>query len=147
MALKSALEDFDNGTLGAIPEVLGKLLYLAEVHDGRGSYSHWGMSRVHGAEAARRAMRIAHVTILTRVLRTPLRELMEDLNRAAATRALTALEFLSWLDAKARNALPMGSPAGTEKHFMAALHALSALAEYQARANQPDGSPPLPPDQ
>jgi len=147
VALKSAFEDFDECTLGAIPEVLGKLRYLAEVHDGRGNYSHWGISRVHGAEAARRAMRIAHVTILTRVLRTPLRELMEDLNRAAARQAVTALEFLSWLEAKARNALPMGSPAGAEKHFMAVLHALSALAENQARANQPDGSPPLPPDQ
>jgi hypothetical protein len=147
VALKSAIEDFDTCTLGAIPDLLGKLHYLADLHDGRGNYAHWGMGRVFGKEAARRAMRISHTTVMTRLLRTPLRELREDLNHSAATQGTTATEFLASLETRARNALPVGSPLGAEKHFMAVLHALSALAEAQAHASHPGASPLLLPDQ
>ena len=146
MALKSAIEDFDTGTLGAIPNLLGKLHYLAELHDGRGNYSHWGMGRVFGKDVARRAMRTSHATVMTCILRTPLRELTEDLNHSATTQGTHPLEFLSLLQTRMQNALPAGTPAGAERHFMAVLHALSALVGAQAYANHPGASPPLPPD-
>jgi hypothetical protein len=146
MALKSALEDFDTCTLGAIPPLLGKLHYLAELHDGRGNYSHWGMSRVFGKDVARRALRTSHAMVMNRVLRTPLRELTEDLNHSASKHGTTPVEFLSSLETRARNALPAGFPAGAERHFMAVLHTLSALVEGQAHASHPGAWPPLPPD-
>lgn len=144
MALKSALEDFEGTTLSAIPGLLGKLHYVARLHDGEGSYSHWGMRRVHGEEAARRAIRTSHATILTQILRTPLRVLAEDLRSSAARLHLTAREFLSSLEKLATQVLPERAGA-SEKHLTAVLHALSALTQNQVRAIRQDAWPLPPP--
>lgn len=145
MGLKSALEDFEGTSLGAISGLLGKLHYFAELHDGRGRYSHWGMGRVHGEEAARRAMSTSHAAVLTRVLRTPLRVLAEDLSGSASSAQVTAQAFLLSLEKLTPQALPSRPVAASQKHFTAVLHALSALVESQARASRPDASPPPPP--
>jgi hypothetical protein len=161
VALKSALEDFEGTTLAAISGLLGKLYYLAGLHDGYGKYSHWGMGRVHGEEAARRAIRTSHAAVLAQVLRTPLRELDEDLRRSASSAQISAREFLQSLNKLAPQALPSPqraktgtaadgperSLAASEKHFRAVLHALFALLANRAPASRPDASPPLPPDQ
>ena len=161
MAFKSAVEDFEGTTLAAIPGLLGRLHYLAGLHDGHGNYSHWGMGRVHGEEVARRAIRTSHAAVLAQVLRTPLRELDEDLRRSAVSEQVTAREFLMSLRKLAPQALPLPQRAKTgtaangtersavasEKHFRAVLHALSALLASPARASRPDASPPLPPAQ
>lgn len=145
MALRSALEDFESTSLGAIPGLLGKLHYIAELHDGRGSYCHWGMGRVHGEEAARRAIRTSHAAVFTRVLRTPLRVLAEDLSGSASSAQVTALEFLSSLEKLTPQVLPARPVAAAQKHLTAVLHVLWALVESQARASHQDASPPLPP--
>jgi hypothetical protein len=141
--LQSALEDFERTTLGAIPGLLRKLRYIAELHDGHGSYSHWGMGRVHGEAAARRAIRSSHAAVLTTVLRTPLRVLAEDLSCAAESGDFTALAFLSSLETMSDRILPDRTLTATEKHLKAVLHALSALLQNQARATRPEASPPL----
>lgn len=138
MALRSALEDFEGTSLGAVPGLLGKLYYMAELHDGRGKYLHWGMRRVHGEEGARRAMRTSHAAILTRVLRTPLRVLAEDLSNSASSAQVPALEFLSSLEKLMPQALPTGVVAASQSHLTAVLHALAALAESQGRASRQD---------
>jgi hypothetical protein len=143
--LRSALEDFEGTSLGAIPGLLGKLHYFAELHDGRGRYSHWGMGRVYGEEAARRAMRTSHAAVLTRILRTPLRVLAEDLSSSASNAQITAFAFLASLGKLTPQALPAGAVAASHSHLMAVLHALSALVESQARASPQDASPPRPP--
>ena len=146
VALKSALEDFEACTLGALPRLLGKVHYLAELHDGRGNYDHWGMGRVYGEDAARRAMRTAHGAVMARFLRTPLRELAEDLAGSASALDVSTLDLVIALEREVKRAMPAGSPSGSEKHFMAVLHALAALAENRGRANHPGASQPLRPD-
>lgn len=145
MTLRSALEDFESTSLGAVPGLLGKLHYVAQLHDGRGGYSHWGMGRVHGQEAARRAIRTSHAALLMRVLRTPLRVLAEDLGCSASSLRLTPLEFLPSLEKLTAQALPGRPMAAEQKHLTAVLHALSALAENPALASRPGASPPQPP--
>src|SRR5712691_4298022 len=44
MRLKSALEDFEANTLGAVPGLLGRLSYVGRLHDGKGTYDHWGLA-------------------------------------------------------------------------------------------------------
>jgi len=144
VARKSALEDFESTTLGAIPGLLARLHYIASLHDGHGSYSHWGMGKVHGKEAARRAIRTAHAAILTQVLRTSLRVLDEDLRRSASSGQVTTLEFLGSLKKLAPQALP-DRAAASAKHLTTVLHALSALLENPARASHPDAWPLPPP--
>jgi hypothetical protein len=145
VALKSALEDFETTTLGAIPGLLAKLHYIAALHDGHGSYAHWGMGRVHGEEAARRAIRTAHAAVLTQVLRTSLRVLDEDLRRSASSGQVAAMEFLGSLKKLAPQALPNRAAPASEKHLRAVLHALSALLRSPERASHLDASPPPPP--
>jgi hypothetical protein len=145
VALKSALEDFEETTLAAVPGLLGKLHYIAGLHDSRGGYSHWGMGRVHGEEAARRAIRIAHSAVLSQVLRTSLRVLDQDLRRSVSREQITERELLVSLENQARQALPDGSVAASEKHLRAVLHALSALLKNPSPATHPDASPLLPP--
>lgn len=147
MALKSAIEDFESTTLGAIPGLLGKLHYLGGLHDGRGHYAHWGMGRTHGKEAARRAIRASHAAVLTQVLRTPLRELDEDLRRSASGRQVTIPAFLASLKTLEGRALPERSTPAAGKHLTAVLDALSALPERPERANRLDASPPQLPAQ
>jgi hypothetical protein len=145
VALRSALEDFESTSLGAVPGLLGKLHYLAELHDGRGRYSHWGMARVYGEEAARRAIRASHTAVLAQVLRAPLRVLDEDLKGSASSAQTTTAEFLISLKQLAAQVLPERSVEVSEKHLMAVLHALSVLVANPGRANHPDASrPPLP---
>ena len=145
MALRSALEDFENTTLGAIPGLLAKLHYIAGLHDGHGNYVHWGMGRTHGEEAARRAIRTSHADVLTQVLRTPLQVLYNDLRRSATAGQITAQELLVSLWERAPRALPERAGAPSEKHFTTVLRALSALLKNQAHASLPDAlQPPLP---
>ncbi len=138
MMLKSALEDFEATTLGAIPGLLAKLSYIAGLHDGRGNYAHWGMGRTYGEEAARRAIRAAHVALLSQILRSPLRELDQDVQRSASGRQLTAGMFLVSLKGRLKQALPERSIPAVEKHLNAALDALLALLLPPARASRPD---------
>lgn len=145
MPLRSAQDDFEAHTLSAIPGSLAKLHYVAGLHDGQGGYSHWGMGRVHGADAARRAIRAAHATMVTRVLRTPLKDLAEDLACSAAAVNVSCEEFLLLLETQERRVLPHSSFLASQKHFKAVLHALSALLRNQALANRPGASRLLPP--
>ena len=147
MSLRSAQDDFEVRSLGAIRGSLAKLRYIAELHDGRGGYSHWGMGRVHGVDAARRAIRAAHATVLTTVLRTPLSDLAKDLSSSAAAASLSSEEFLKLLEQQTPRILPHPSVLASQKHLRVVLHALAALLQGQPHANRPGASRPLPPVQ
>jgi hypothetical protein len=138
VARKSALEDFESTTLGAIPGLLAKLHYIAALHDGHGSYAHWGMGKTHGQEAARRAIRAAHTAVLTQVLRSSLRVLDQDLRRSAASGQIGEREFLVSLKKLAPQAVPDRSVAASGKHLTTVLQALSALLENPAQASHQD---------
>lgn len=144
MALRSALEDFEGTTLAAIPGLLGKLHYLARLHDGCGNYLHWGMGRTYGEEAAGRAIRASHGAVLTQVLRTPLRRLAEDLSLSASGGQVTARDLLLSLEKLLPQALPDRSLVATQKHLTTVLHALSSLLQNPELATPPDASPPPP---
>ena len=66
MRLKSAIEDFEANTLEAVSGSLGRLSYVGSLHDGEGGYEHWGLAKVHGREAARRAIGHSHRALCRR---------------------------------------------------------------------------------
>jgi hypothetical protein len=145
VVLTSAFEDFEGRTLSAVPGLLGKLRYVAHLCDSSGAYSHWGLEKIHGGDAAGKAMRSSQRTLLTRILRTPLRDLADDLQRSATGAEMKDLDFLSTLERPVRNDLPVQNFRASEKHFMSVLHTLSALAQNRVPANPQDVSPLLPP--
>jgi len=137
MRLKSAIEDFEANTLGAVPGSLGRLSYVGRLHDGNGTYEHWGLAKVYGSDAAQRAMRLSHRALLSEVLKRPLAALLNDVEVSCSTEHLTAGEFLAALN----DSPPKPLSPSARAHLRSVLSALSALTESRIRANPPDASP------
>lgn len=136
MALLSALDDLLSRTLAAIPGMLARLEYLSSLKiDGR--YGHWGLSRVHGERAARRALVDAHKMLVGEVLQTPLELLVEDSEAAYAAEGREAPTYLEELAHRESSLLPEeAAKSATTRHFNSVLSALSALTKAQRRATR-----------
>ncbi|SRR5258706_1181060 len=134
MRLRSVLEDFEANTLAAVPGLLGKLSYLAALHDGNGAYDHWGLDKVYGPDATRAAINTSHRTLLSKILRTPLPVLLDDVKNSSANHQVGAREFLSSLSSP--HSLPKSPPPAAQVHFKSVLHALLALAESRYTASR-----------
>ena len=85
MTLKSALQDLRETTLAAVAGLLAKLAYLGSLRRQEGGYKHWGLSLMYGDESSDRALKTAHTEVLSKVLRTPISELEEDLRESSQT--------------------------------------------------------------
>ncbi len=137
MRLKSALEDFEINTLGAVPGLLGRFSYVGRLGDGHGRYNHWGLARVYGDDAAQGAIRASHRALLSEVLKKPLALLLRDVAASCAKEPLTETEFLASLTQSPPKPL---SPAALA-HLRSVLNALSALLESQDNASLRGASP------
>jgi len=143
MRLKSALEDFEANTLGAVPGLLGRLSYVGRLHNGDGMYEHWGLAKVYGHDAAQGAIRASHRVLLSEVLKKPLAVLVKDLLASCSNEHLTGGEFLASLTHSPPKPL---SPAA-RAHLRSVLSALSALAESRNNASLRGASQSRPPAQ
>jgi hypothetical protein len=143
MRLKSALEDFEANTLTAVPGLLGRLSYVGRLHDGNGTYDHWGLAKVYGDDAAQCAIRASHRVLLSEVLKKPLAVLLKDVPASCSNEQLTEREFLATLAQSSPKPL---SPAA-RAHLGSVLSALSALVESRNNANLRGASQPPQPAQ
>jgi len=114
------------------------------LHSGGGVYSHWGLEKVYGNGPAEKAIRTSHGALVSGILRTPLKDLADDLKWSAAGAQIAELELLSGLEPSLGNELPGQRLRVSEKHFRSVLHSLSALVQNRAPATPRDVSP-LPP--
>ncbi len=138
MRLRSAHEDFEANTLGAVSGSLGRLSYVGRLHDGNGTYEHWGLTKVYGNDAAQRAMRLSHRALLSEVLKKPLAVLLRDMQASSSNQHLTEEEFLSAL----ADSQPKPLSPSARAHLRSVLSALSALTESPIRANPRGASQP-----
>lgn len=145
MAFLSALQDVQKTTLKAIAGSLRKLEYLAQLRDGTGGYSHWGLTRVHGKERADVALAESHRCELSHVLRTPLQSLEADAEESSREAGVSEGQYLERLSARLPRLLPPDPGAGSSRHFSSVLQALSCLRRAQWRANHRASSPTPPP--
>jgi hypothetical protein len=137
MTLKSALQDVKETTLSAISGLLAKLAYLASLRQAKGRYEHWGMESVYGAESTERALKAAHSEVVSRVLRTPLEQLSEDLEQSSSSSGVTEGAYVDEMRGHIEELLPDGrqnAPATT--HLSSVLLALSSLARNRGRATR-----------
>jgi hypothetical protein len=138
MTLKSALQDVKETTLAAIAGLLGKLSYLGSLkRRGQGRYDHWGMESVHGPDSAERALKAAHVEVVAGVLRTPLKELLEDLEESSRGSGIAPQDYAEGMRGRLEDLLPAGrqdSPVST--HLNSVLLALSSLERNRGRATR-----------
>ncbi len=138
MALISAQQDLRDTSLKAVSGGLNRLQYLADLRDkGSNSYSHWGLSRVYGAEAASQALAQEHGQLLAKLLAAPLAGLIEDLEGCGHAVGLDPAAFLERLRARhPASLLPPNPAAGSELHLNSVLAALSALLDSPACATR-----------
>jgi hypothetical protein len=129
MSLKSAAEDVQARTLRAVSGLLGKLEYLAGLRQGDGSYTHWGLSRVHGDEATQRALGEAHRGVVSSILRTPLRKLLQDLNDSGRETTREPADLLKKLSDASSQVVPPQPGAGASRHLSSVLRALANLTK------------------
>lgn len=132
MALYSAQQDLRDTTLKAISGGLNKLQYLVDLRDTESSYSHWGLARTHGEEAASRALAEEHRQLISTLLATPVRILLEDVQRCSRAAGVAPLMYLERLCARRTTLLlPPEPSAGSERHLNSVLRALSELVKAQ----------------
>jgi hypothetical protein len=129
MTLKSAMQDLQDRTLRAVSGLLGKLDYLASLRRPDGEYSHWGLERVHGEAATQRAFKEAHRGVVSKILRTPLRNLLRDVDESSGRQDVGPADFLKGLQEHSAHEPPTDSGAGTERHLSSVLHALLSLVK------------------
>jgi hypothetical protein len=139
MALFSAFDDLFARTLSVLPGILAKLDYISGLrHPDTGIYSHWGLSRVYGDNAAQKAIAEAHGLLISQILETPLRKLMEDAGSCCEGDSTQRALFLEDLIQRSPVLLPEQVGGGSSRHFNSVLHALSALAHSQQHATRRD---------
>jgi hypothetical protein len=127
MRLHSAFEDLTTTTLEAVAGLLGKLNYLSSLRGSGSSYTHWGLAKVYGDSAAQEALEQAHKGIFSKVLRTPLPDLLEDLKECSKAAGLTPTDYLKSLSDSKESLVPFNLSSGSVKHFSSVLGALSNL--------------------
>ena|SRR5215469_1063603 len=138
MTLKSALQDIKETTLAAVSGLLGKLAYLASLRQRRGRYQHWGMEAVHGQEPAERALKAAHMEIVSRILRTPLASLVQDLQDSSRGSGVEPQLYIDQMKENFEDLLP---PDGRQNstvpsHLNSVLLALSSLERNRVRSTR-----------
>ena len=134
MILKSALEDLLGTTLAGVAGSVGKIQYVASLQNVvRGTYSHWGLTRAYGEQAAQQALAEAHRQLFLTVLRTPLSALRNEVMISSAALQMTAGEYVQSLRNQEQLLLPQDLNGGSARHFSSVLHALSILFSSQAR--------------
>ena len=140
MTLRPAIEDL-GASLQAISGMLGKLGYLSDLRRPTDSYLHWGLARVHGDVAAQQALVEAHRSIVSQILCTPLRNLLQDAEVSGRAQGLTQSAYLQNLGNRMPHLLPPNPVVASARHLSSVLHALWNLASVPSRT-PPEAIPP-----
>jgi hypothetical protein len=133
MTLKSAFEDLRETTLQAITGCLRRLEYVSGLRHKREDYGHWGLGRVYGDPQANKALTQAHRTLVSQVLSTPIRELVEDVNLSSSVAGLPPSAYLDRLRKRGVDLLPSSPGAGSARHLNSVLYALSGLLKNRRK--------------
>jgi hypothetical protein len=135
MTLKSAFEDVVGTTLAAVNTTIGKLDYVSKLrHRAGATYSHWGLARVHGEAPTQKALAESHRLLFLRMLRTPLRDLRQDVAIVSEELRVTPEQYTEDLLGQETELLPPDLGGGSARHFSSVLRALSSLTKHRRHA-------------
>jgi hypothetical protein len=129
MPLRSATEDFVHTSLTAVPGLLEKLRYTADLRSAENGCGHWGLSRVYGEGVAASALAHVHSEVFASVLREPLAQLWVDTKNFCSIRRQNPRDYLGSLAERWHALLPVSAKSGMALHFKSVLSALSGLAQ------------------
>lgn len=114
--------------------IVGKIEYVASLRQaGSGSYSHWGLTRAYGEQAAQQALAEAHRLLFLKLLRTPLCVLRDEVMVSSGALQMPAGEYVESFRGQLAALLPPDLSGGSARHFSSVLHALSILVSNPAK--------------
>jgi hypothetical protein len=114
----SPFDDFKKRTLAAIDGVWARLLYVTKLRAKNGRYEHWGHNRTYGELNSQAALAQAHSELYLQVLRTPLRDLMNDLGPDGSAESSKGASELM---------IPANLEGGSPRHFNSVVLAVELL--------------------
>ena len=110
MKLKSALEDLHDTTVEALDGCLRRLEYFGGLRSHNknkdGEYKHWGLARVYGDLPAKRALVQTHRSLVSQILATPIKSLLEEIDTSSALTGLPPASYVESLRNPDLNLLP-----------------------------------------
>jgi len=138
MKLRSAIEDLHDTTVEALDGCLRRLEYFGGLRSKQkrkdGEYEHWGLTRVYGDLPAMNALAQTHRSLISQILATPIRSLLQDIDTSSALAGLLPVTYMEKLQSPALNLLPPAPGPGSARHLNSVLQALSALAKSRTRS-------------
>ena len=142
LRIQPIVQDFTATTLAAIPNVFGRLTYIASLRDlSSGRYEHAGLEAVYPRDAVQEALAFCHQEIFSRVLEMPLSVQEQDLGEflEGMPGALPAT-IVHWRQLEAYRILPPeGAPDYLRELFFSNLRALLEILESQHSMTRSSG--------
>ena len=124
------IEDFTSTSLSGIPEIYGRLTYLASLRDlSTGQHEHAGLEVIYPKEAVRQALEQCHEELFGKILELPLARQVEDLRSCLGRMQgglCSAVEHWQRLESY-RVLIPEHAPDYLKKLFCSNLRALLAI--------------------
>jgi hypothetical protein len=147
MKLKSALEDLHETTVEALEGCLRRLEYFGGLRSNDkndknkdGEYKHWGLARVYGELPAKKALVQTHRSLVSQILATPIKSLLEEIDTSSALTGLPPASYVEKLRNPDLNLLPPAPGPGSARHLNSVLQALSALLKNRRSNANPRAS-------
>lgn len=134
MPLLSAVEDFVQRSLSALPTVWEKLHFVQGLREPDGRYRHWGLERTFDAQTAGAAIAEAHNALCEELASTRLAELWLGASQAALREQQEVAEFLKSMDSA--GAVPMELRGVAPEHVRFVVANLSRVARFRSTSNR-----------
>lgn len=125
----SPFEDFQARTLSALSGLWARLLYMAELRSDDGKYHHWGHRRVHGESPSQIALSKAHSELYIALLRTPIRDLVEEIEMTSD--GSDPRELVRKIADCKQQLVPENVEGGSPRHFSSIALAVRLVYEKQ----------------
>ncbi len=134
MPLLSAVEDFVQRSLSALPTVWEKLDFVRGLRGPDGHYRHWGLERTFDEKSADSAIAEAHSGLCEELTSVRLAELWLSASQAALREHQDVTEFLKNLDSA--ETLPPYLHGVAPEHVRFVVTNLSRVARFRSASNR-----------
>ena len=133
MPLLSAIDDFVQRSLAALPTVWEKLRFVSGLREDDGNFHHWGLQQKYGDMATEAALTEVHAELCDELASTRLAELWLSADQAAHREQVDVAEFLKGLNTVSTR--PEDLQGVAPEHLAYVVTNLSRVARYRSTSS------------